>query len=307
MINERCLSPKHGNCIMLSSIRPAYGIVALFLLTTAGLAFGEDSKVVIVNGTASHCLPYLSCYRPYEVDVSPGSTVTWVNDDNRTHTATAGTPNGGPVGAFDSGPIPPGKSYTQFFGALGRFTYYDKTDMWPSGIVVVSNQGPTNAEIGWVNGTLALSSQGTDQDQKLTVTKEIQNTGGTDASSVLFRLRILNGSGFLFYDSLLNGTVPARQNANVSFTWNSPQPGIYRLNFDAVIPAMQSDENTEVSSDLISIAKTNSSQLRPIVTSNYVITPGNVSVPEFGPVSYAVLFVSIISVTLVTRWKNLGW
>ncbi|MDE1829220.1 MAG: hypothetical protein KGI25_02745, partial [Thaumarchaeota archaeon] len=226
----------------LNSRYVVFGAVSAFLLTVGGSAFATDSQVIIVNGTTNHCLPYLSCYKPYEVDISPGSTVTWINNDNRTHTATAGTPNGGPVGTFDSGPILPVHSYTQFFGTIGKYSYYDQTDMWPSGIVVVSNQGPTNAEIGWVNGSLSLTSQGINENQKLVMTKQIENTGGTAANPVLFRLRILNDSGFLFYDTVLNGTVPARQDSTVSFTWNNPQPGNYRLNFDAENLAKQSNE-----------------------------------------------------------------
>ena len=283
----------------------AYGVAAAFLLTIGGSAYATDYQVIIANGTAHHCLPYLSCYKPYEVDISPGSTVTWVNNDNRTHTATAGTPNGGPVAAFDSGAIPPGQSYTQFFGTMGKFSYYDKTDMWPSGIVVVSNQGPSGASIGWVNGTLSLATQGIDQNQKLVMTKQIQNTGGTDANPAFFRLRILNDSGFLFYDTLLNGSVPARQSANVSFTWNNPQPGNYRLNFLAENPAKQSNENMEFSSDLISLTKTNSSQLEPIVTSNYTLNTENETVPEFGPMAFAIFVVSIASVMIISARSKL--
>lgn len=296
---------KLGHFYLLDSRPLVFGAIMVLLFTIGGSAYATNYPVVIANGTVDHCLPYLSCYKPYEVDISPGNTVTWINNDNRTHTATSGTPNGGPVASFDSGPILPGHSYTQFFGTMGKFSYYDKTDMWPSGIVVVSNQGPSNAQIGWVGGSLQLASQGVDNGQKLVMTKQIENTGGTNANPVFFRLRILNDSGFLFYDTLLNGSVPARQNSSVIFTWNNPQPGNYRLNFIAENPAKQSNENTEFSSDLISLAKTNSSRLQPIVTSNYTISPASTPVPEFGQVSFAMLLVSIISVIAVSARRGI--
>ena len=273
-------------------------VVALAGTVLCLLVFGNDAyasggQVVIVNGTSNHCLPYPSCYQPYEIDIAPGSTVTWMNGDNRTHTATAGTPNGGPVGMFDSGPILAGHSYTQFFGTVGKYPYYDRTDMWPSGIVVVSNQRTTNAEIGWVNGSLSLTSTAANNGQVLVMTKQIENTGGTDATSVLFRLRILNGSGFLFYDKVVNGTVPAKNSAPVSFTWDTPPPGNYRLNFDAENLARQANENSEFSSDLISVSKTNSSQIQSIVTPSYVMNGAGAAVPEFGNTSILVLLVSL--------------
>lgn len=279
----------------------AYGIgMTVFLFALAGGAYASDSQVVIVNGTANHCLPYPSCYKPYEIDVQPGNTVTWVNNDNKAHTATAGTTNYGPVGMFDSGTIPPGHSYTQFFGTIGRYQYYDQMDMWPSGVVVVSNQGPTHAEIGWVNGSLSVTSQVYNDNQKLVVTKQIENTGGIDANSVIFRLRILNDSGFLFYDNTTSGNVPARQNATVRFTWNNPQPGSYRLNFNSENLPGQTNENNDVSSDLISVSKPNTSQPESVMAKNFTLDDKNTTVPEFGPLSFVVLAVSIFSVLMIS-------
>ncbi len=287
--------------LLLKSEYIAYGIsIAIFLTVSNESAYAADSQVIIANSTAHHCLPYLSCYKPYEIDIKPGDTVTWVNNDNRTHTATAGTPNYGPVGMFDSGPIQPGRTYTQFFGTVGKYPYYDQTDMWPSGIVVVSNKGPTRAEIGWINGSLSLTSQGNNDSQQLVLTKQIQNMGGIDADSVLFRLRILNDTGFLFYDKTVSGSIPAKQNATVSFTWENPALGKYHLNFNAVNPAKQTNENNEFSSDLISISKSNSSQLKPIITGNYTIYNENMTIPEFDTMSLVILLVSIMVVMVVS-------
>lgn len=287
-----------------ASVVCGIAMVAFFFMLAQG-AYASNSQVIIVNGTTNHCLPYLSCYKPYEIEVKPGDSVTWVNDDNVTHTATSGTPNYGPVGMFDSGAIPPGHSYTQFFGTVGRYTYYDQIDMWPSGVVVVSNQNPTHAEINWINGSLSLASHVDNNIQQLTMTKQIENTGGTDANSVVFRLRILNDSGFLFYDNITRQNVPAKQNAPVSFAWANPPPGKYRLNFDAENLAGQNNENNDVSSDLIAVTKNNASTSMSVVGHNFTINTGKATVPEFGQISYAILAFSIISVLVVSAKSGL--
>lgn len=274
-----------------------FGMCLVLAFVLGGSAYALDYKVAITNGTASHCLPYPSCYEPYEIDIKPGDTVTWINGDNKTHTATAGTPNNGPVGMFDSGPIPPGHSYTQFFGTLGKFPYYDRVDMWPSGIVNVGNPNQPGAQIGWVNGTLSLSTSGGGGNE-LEITKQIENTGKTDANSVLFRLRILNDSGFLFYDNLQKGSVPANQNKSVSFVWESPKEGNYRLNFDAENLDRQNSENNEVSYDLISVSKSGSSPVQPITTRQFALNNGSATVPEFGQMPEVVLLISVISLVV---------
>lgn len=293
---------------LMKSRHVAYGIGAilacLFMMTAS--AYATDTQVTIVNGTSNHCLPYPSCYEPYEVDISPGSTVTWVNNDNRTHTVTTGTPNYGPIGLFDSGQIPPGHSFTQFFGTLGTYQYYDKVDMWPSGVVVVRNDNPTHAELGWVNGSLLITSEGSNASQGLIVTKQIKNTGGTDANSIIFRLKILNDTGYLFYNNITTANVPAKQSSPVSFVWNNPQSGKYRLNFEAAADNLigQNNESNDYSSDIISIPKISVGQEPNLTSENFTLN-GNPTVPEFGPLSYFILVLSIASVLVLSTRSHL--
>lgn len=285
-----------------------YGIgsilACLFMLT--GSAYATDTQVTIVNGTSNHCLPYPSCYKPFEADISPGSTVTWINNDNRTHTVTTGTPNYGPVGLFDSGQILPGHSFTQFFGTLGKYPYYDKVDMWPSGVVVVRNDNPTHAELGWVNGSLLITSEGSNASQGLVVTKQIENTGGTDANSIIFRLEILNDTGYLFYNNITTANVPAKQSSPVSFVWNNPPSGKYQLNFEAAAGNVigQTNESNDYSSDIISIPKISVGQEPNLTSENFTLN-GNAAVPEFGQLSYFILVSSIASVLVLSTRSHL--
>src|SRR5713101_7524542 len=116
----------------------AFSLVAISCYFLLDNAYAENFQVTIVNSTINHCNPLPSCYEPFQVDVSTGDTITWINQDNRTHTVTTGTSNYGPVGVFDSGSILSGHIFTQFFGVVGKYQYFDKTDGWPAGIIIVN-------------------------------------------------------------------------------------------------------------------------------------------------------------------------
>ena len=57
-----------------------------------------------------------SSFRPSTLTIAPGDSVVWVNKDLIPHTATSQK-----QGLFDSGTIPPGKSWTR--------TFKDKADL----------------------------------------------------------------------------------------------------------------------------------------------------------------------------------
>lgn len=269
-----------------------------------GNAQAYDAKVIIVNGTSNHCRPELSCYTPYQVDIAPGDTITWLNEDNRTHTVTTGTTNYGPVGVFDSGIILPGNSFTQFFGSVGKYQYYDKTDMWPSGLIVVSKNTQVHAEIGWVNGSLIISKNNFTLNGFI-ITKEIQNTGSSDANSILITLKIRNQSGFQFYNNIVTTSIPAKQTVPVKFTWDNPPKGFYQLFFEANSANTIGDTNAnnDASNDLISISKDMLNQPGSITQKNFTLNSGTPSIPEFGATSYLIL---IISITLIMIISNSG-
>lgn len=266
-------------------------------------ASAYDAKVTIVNGTANHCRPNLSCYTPFQVNVLVGDTVTWTNHDNRTHTVTTGTTNYGPQGVFDSGIIPPGGSFTQFFGSAGKYSYYDRTDMWPSGIVVVS-KGFAHAELSWVQDSLKVVKQ--NYSNGIAISKQIQNTGNANASSIIFTLKIRNQTSLL-YNGLAKMDVPAGQSVPVTFDWDNPSGGQYQLFFEAnsANTAGDMNANDDRSLDIISIPSYQSAQNQPpnILRQNFTIAgSANANVPEFGPISYIVLVASLVSSVMVSKY-----
>ncbi len=70
-------------------------------------------------------------YNPNTVTISPGTTVTWVNDDGMAHTVTA------TGGAFDSGYLESGKRWSYTFKGAGVFEYICSPHPWMRGKVVV--------------------------------------------------------------------------------------------------------------------------------------------------------------------------
>jgi plastocyanin len=57
-------------------------------------------------------------FKPAHITVKRGTRVTWINKDMTKHTATANN------GAFDSGVLRPGQSYSHTFKTAGRTNKY---------------------------------------------------------------------------------------------------------------------------------------------------------------------------------------
>lgn len=268
-------------------------------------AFASNAQVYITNGNSTMRCPSASpCFFPYQVTVSAGGTITWTNLDNITHTATTGTSNYGPVGTFDSGAIEPGKSFTQFFGTIGKYRYFDKTDPWVTGIILVESGKASHAELAWVNGSLNLADQFGNTTvpvpgRSITITKDINNSGNTDATSILFRLKIKNSTNFLVYDNFINANIGAKQTVPISFNWLPTKAGNYQLFFDANPSNTIGDtnENNDIAFDSLTIFNSTNSQINQnpetnnVPQSNY----GATTVPEFGQLAPIVLVGSIMT------------
>jgi len=81
---------------------------ALFVLVPAGATAGPPQEVSIE----------FSDYRPSQLDVLPGETVSWTNVSVRTHTVTSDT------GLFDSGEVNEGGHFAFQFNDVGAYLYH---------------------------------------------------------------------------------------------------------------------------------------------------------------------------------------
>ena len=82
-------------------------------------------------------------FDPAQLDIAPGTTVTWVNNDDEVHTVTADD------GLFNSGRLDPGDSYSVWFDGSGTVAYHCEPHPHMTGSVVVgeassSSEGETS-------------------------------------------------------------------------------------------------------------------------------------------------------------------
>jgi plastocyanin len=109
------------------------GVLALVLMALASdvamttAAGGPAVKIVNMGGTCTS----LFCFTPAKVSIKLGTTVTWINTTNVSHTVTrctvaaCGVSGGtGHDTGFGSGLIGPGGSYSFKFDSKGTYVYY---------------------------------------------------------------------------------------------------------------------------------------------------------------------------------------
>lgn len=92
-------------------------------------------------------------FDPAQLNVGPGTTVTWTNGDTEAHTVTADD------GLFDSGVIEPGQSYSTWLGGSGTVAYHCELhpDMKGSVVVGGASGGGQGTAIGGDGGDGANS------------------------------------------------------------------------------------------------------------------------------------------------------
>ena len=86
------------------------------------------AAVSIVNNASSLTT---NAYAPNPIDVAAGTTVTWTNNDTKTHDSTATD------GSWGSGAIAPGGQFSRTFSTAGSFPYHCTLHPGMVGTVVV--------------------------------------------------------------------------------------------------------------------------------------------------------------------------
>ena len=103
-------------------------LIALALLAMVVLApnAGAQSQTVSIRDFN---------FSPPSISVTPGTTVTWTNQGQAPHTVTH------TGGAFDSGTLQPGQSYSFTFKRAGSYAYFCRIHPFMRGTVVVGGGG----------------------------------------------------------------------------------------------------------------------------------------------------------------------
>src|SRR3989344_3933446 len=130
-----------------------YMLIVLFLILFSTLSdhsfFAEAANVEVripVGANEPGCEKTNECFIPFEVTISVGDTVIWINDDSSSHTVTSGDlkndvnkigldyPNG-----FNSPLLKSGESWTHTFEKVGVYPYFSMVGLWMTGIVNVES------------------------------------------------------------------------------------------------------------------------------------------------------------------------
>jgi amicyanin len=119
------------------------------VLTVAALAFLLAGTSVTVRGATYEIDIADFAFTPAELTIGVGDTVTWTNGDAVMHTATSVN------GAFDSGELEPGDSYSLTFTAPGTYDYLCTPHPSMTGRIVVVAAAATPAPSGLPNVALS--------------------------------------------------------------------------------------------------------------------------------------------------------
>src|SRR5918997_7054698 len=116
-------------------------------------------------------------FNPAQLNVAPGTTVRFVNNDPEPHTATADN------GVFDTGILQPGSSFEVLLDGSGTVTYHCELHPHMQGSIVVGEAGQAG-EPGGAEGTTTENPTG-DPTQTASATQDLpgsdstQTTGGS--------------------------------------------------------------------------------------------------------------------------------
>ncbi|NNL58420.1 MAG: PEFG-CTERM sorting domain-containing protein [Nitrosopumilus sp.] len=125
----------------------AAGIVAL---TPA--AFADHSEVTIeaaIGSGAPGCEETAEgCYIPTTATVDVGGVVIMSNPDTAAHTFTAGTPDNGPSGEFDTGLLMAGNSFEWTPDTVGEVPYFCMVHPWMQALIIVQEVGAEEDDHG---------------------------------------------------------------------------------------------------------------------------------------------------------------
>jgi plastocyanin len=122
----------------------AFTVVAMLVLAPTARAQGNQQMVSIQD----------FFFSPAQINVQPGTTVTWTNQGNAPHTVTADD------GSFDSETLDPGQSFSHTFQSPGTVGYHCEVHPFMTGSVTVSKKkgvgrgGTATANAGGAKATI---------------------------------------------------------------------------------------------------------------------------------------------------------
>ncbi len=264
----------------------------LFSITLSTNVFAQTSyDVNIPTGAADPFAPYFwqsekGGSTTGIVEILIGDTIVWKNADTDFHDITSGSETEGPDGIFFSKPLGPGKSFTYKFSEIGHYPYYCTIHPWMVGTIIVTagysiipnvdksiSDGPDFFDIEY-DFNRALDIVKINEDQK-SITFEIVGDAKSENHELELRLpRSLDDKV-----GLIDGPFVIWVDSNKISDFEHIQEGDLNVLF---VPL---DANSKI-----------------------LTIVGTSIVPEFGPMTLAILGVSVVSmIVLSQRFKTKAW
>ena len=256
-------------------------IAAIVLVLLAPLAASSFATVLDVRIHSGSSSPYTSLtFYPPSVNGYVGDTLQIGNSDNVEHSVTSGTPEGGPDGKFNSGPLVPGQYFTYVLkdSDVGVVHYYDKDYTWMVGTVYVQESSPGFKSIHNVGQDAGDGNTKFDV-QYSSVKDIISSSVNTKDRSVNFVLVGKTTTGSDLVLKLPKGLI------------NGPFLGVW-------VDNQQTRNFTITEETLVNVVTIPISSI-----TEKVGIVGTTVVPEFGQVAITVLAISIIAIVVFTRFR----
>ncbi|MDH3312519.1 MAG: PEFG-CTERM sorting domain-containing protein [Nitrosopumilus sp.] len=247
-----------------------FAIVAGIVATTPA-AFADHSEVTIeaaLGSGAPGCEDSAEgCYIPSTATVDAGGKVIMSNPDTAAHTFTAGSPEDGPSGEFDTGLLMAGNSFEWSPDTVGEVPYFCMVHPWMQGLIIVQEAG---------------ADEGGEADGLMVTVTDSQVKGGTQIDLEFSELHV-------------NYEITATQNGKEIFKETAHA---MEMTSSHMVNALGSDKNP------IDIKVVSLGIGPPGAEVNWTGPVGTVAtskvVPEFGTIAMMILAVAIISIVAVT-------
>jgi len=264
----------------------------LFSIPLSTNVFAQTSyDVLIPTGAADQFAPYFwqsekGGSTSGIVEIVIGDTIVWKNADTAFHDITSGSETEGPDGIFFSKPLAPGKSFTNKFLEIGHYPYYCTIHPWMEGTIIVTSGYSIIPNVGKQVGDSTtffnveydfnrlLDIVKINEDQK-SITFEIVGDAKSENHELELRLpRFLDDKV-----GLIDGPFVIWVDSKKLSDFKHIQEGDLNVLF---IPL-------DADSKILTIV-------------------GTSIVPEFGPMTLAILGVSVVSmIVLSQRFKTKAW
>jgi len=280
---------------MKKSVYLSFSLLAIFsLIVVAPPAFaahGEGGMSATVENAAGSSTPGCEpdCFIPSTVVITVGGTVTWENTDTAAHTASSGTPAGGPDGVFDSSLIISGGSYSVTLDDEGTYPYFCMVHPWMEGTVIVEAEAEHDEEMGHMEemGHDEMEEMGHGDDHAAKGVEDLSDQFTASVTSGVIHHIGANSDD----DTLLVHLFGADDDGELKIT----------LNKDIITPFDDGSYFVLINSEEVEFEQMGRTlHIDYTAGTEKIEIVGSHVVPEFGTIAMIVLAVAIVSIIVIT-------